>query len=407
MTQSLLILGRQPALGLAELERLYGAAALESVGTQAALMHVSSDRVAFARLGSSVKLCEVLKIIETTDWQTVQSQIVTTGSRLGAALPEGKIQIGLSAYDLKLSPAQLTAAGLELKKALRKLGRSVRLTPNQERALNSAQVWHNHLTGERGLELVLVKHGSRTILARTVAEQDIAAYTMRDRGRPKRDARVGMLPPKLAQTIVNLATGPANPLYGDVVLDPFCGTGVILQEATLMGFDIYGSDLEPRMVEYTDQNLMWLLGQPNCPVSRPPEYRDDPAWRYFSLEVGDATTHHWKYSPAFVASETYLGRPLTAIPSPAELQKIIGTCNVIIEKFLKNIGGQLRSGTTLCLAMPAWQTRSQHFVHLPLLDHLSNLGYNRIDFKHARPSELIYYRPDQVVGRELVVITRK
>jgi len=44
--------------------------------------------------------------------------------------------------------------------------------------------------------------------------------------------------------------------------------------------------------------------------------------------------------------------------------------------------------------------------HLPLLDHLEKMGYNRVSFEHASAEELVYYRPDQLVARELLVITR-
>jgi hypothetical protein len=45
--------------------------------------------------------------------------------------------------------------------------------------------------------------------------------------------------------------------------------------------------------------------------------------------------------------------------------------------------------------------------HLPLIDQISDLGYNRVSFEHAEPEDLIYYRSDQVVARELLVIVRK
>ncbi len=393
--QSVLLLGRQPALGRAELESLYGADTLQPVGGGAMLCSLPSSEIDFARLGGSIKLGMVLEIIDSTDWRQLQTAVIAAGVRLGQEIPEGKLQLGLSAYDLRVSVRQLTAGGLELKKALRAMGRSVRLAQNQELALNSAQVLHNHLTGGRGIELVLVRHESKTILARTVAEQDITAYTVRDRGRPKRDTFVGMLPPKLAQIIINLAAGQTVPSGNFTVLDPFCGTGVVLQEALLMGFSAYGTDLERRMVDYTSTNLGWLReSHPEMPG-------------FMSLEVGDATAHRWENKIAAVGTEAYLGQPFNAPPSSEKLNAVRQTCNLIIEKFLKNIGSQIKSGTRLCLAVPAWQVTSGHFVHLPLLDRLSDLGYNRIDFKHARASELLYYRPDQIVARELLVITRK
>src|SRR6185436_4415646 len=190
---------------------------------------------------------------------------------------EGKVKIGLSVFGLPISTQHLLRAGLELKKVCKKVGRSARIVPNTEPALSSAAVLHNNLTGDLGIELLLVKDGDKTWLAHTKAVQNIAAYARRDQNRPKRDARVGMLPPKLAQTIVNLATSATATDQEQIVLDPFCGTGVILQEALLMGYGAYGTDLEPRMVDYSRENLEWLEIH---------GHDDSPA-----LEVGDATAH--------------------------------------------------------------------------------------------------------------------
>ena len=412
MSDSLIILGRQPALGIAELESIYGAARIEPVSNQAALAHIEPADVAFARLGSAVKLCKYLTTLDTTNWKDIEKYLIQTSVERAPTVPEGKMHLGLSVYGLNVSPQSLLATGLRLKKAIqRETSKSVRLVPNKTADLNAAQVLHNKLLGETGWEFVAVQRGHQTLLGQTVDVQAIDAYAARDHGRPKRDAKVGMLPPKLAQTIVNLAVGDTDPLYGAVVLDPFCGTGVVLQEATLMGFDVYGSDLDPRMVDYTDKNLMWLLGQPGMPVRYSPEQAlppaDKPGWRYFRLEQGDATTHCWSPSPNFVASETYLGRPFTSAPTPEVLAQTISECNTILKKFLQNIHDQLSTPARLCIAVPAWQVKPGQFRHLPLIDQLEELGYNQIRFEHVPANELLYYRPDQLVARELLVITRK
>jgi len=397
--KTLCILGRQPAIGRAELESLYGADVLEAAGDTAVACALPAADIDFPRLGSTIKLGEYLGDIPNADWRTVQRELISLAVRRAQDLDEGKIQLGLSVYGLRVSKGQLTAAGLEAKKALRAAGYSVRLVPNQEPALSSAQVLHNHLAGERGLELLLVQHGNHVLVARTVAVQDITAYARRDQGRPKRDARVGMLPPKLAQTIVNLGAGRQTPAPDAVVLDPFCGTGVVLQEALLMGYGAYGTDLEPRMIDYSRQNLEWLTtyaarGQTSLPPNP-------------LLEVGDATTHQWTHPFAIVACETYLGRPLSSWPAADKLQDIVGTCNVILERFLQNLAAQTRPGTRACLAVPAWVSPSSRVQHLPLLDRLHSLGYNRVSFTGAEPADMVYYRPGQIVARELLVIIRK
>jgi tRNA G10 N-methylase Trm11 len=419
MDDSIVILGRQPALGLAELESLYGSENVRPAGTQAARLSVMPCNVDFARLGGAVRLCKLLSVQDTTDWRKIERFLVTVAPDHSQSMPEGKMHLGLSAYGLDITPERLLATGLTIKKAIRKEHeRSVRLVPNKDTELNTAQVIHNKLTNSNGWELIFVRDGDTTIIAQTLFVQDIESYTIRDRSRPKRDARVGMLPPKLAQTIINLATGNQefsdikSELSGEVclqpednqkihakratitVLDPFCGTGVILQEALLMGYSTYGSDLEKRMVEYTEANLEWLKE----------EYKTNDQYR---TEVSDATSHSWIPPINVVASETYLGRPFTATPSAEMLAQTAADCNLIIKKFLSNIQKQLKSGTRLCLAIPAWHTGQDNFKHLPLLDSLEVLGYNRVSFEHARNDQLLYFREGQIVARQLLVLTTK
>lgn len=398
--QSLVILGRQPALGLAELESLYGANTLRPIGREAACLDVPAADIQFSRLGGSIKLAKILTTLNTTNWQDIESYLTKTIPTHLQYVPEGKLRLGLSTYGLKVRPQEISATALRLKKLIKAEGRSVRIIPNKSAALNSAQVLHNQLTGPTGWELVLVRNSQQTVLAQTVAEQDIEAYAARDQNRPARDAKVGMLPPKLAQIIINLAHGTKSNLYiedrGDYLLDPFCGTGVLLQEAMLMDLPIVGTDIDPRMIEYSKANLEWLIDVTRSIV---------PPKGYYELAVGDATNHKWKISPTIVACETYLGKPLSSLPPRQILDKIMAECDEIHEKFLRNIGAQLQSGTRLCLAVPAWKTRSG-FLHLKTLANLDKLGYTRKKFVHVRNEELIYHRPDQTVARELVVLEK-
>lgn len=387
--KSLIILGRQPALGLAELESLYGAKVLCPVGPEAVLIDLEPNLIDFNRLGGSIKLTRVLAELPTTNWRDIEDYLVKTIGDQLKHVPEGKFKLGLSTYGLRVRANEINASALRLKKLIKAEGRSVRVVPNKTPALNSAQVLHNSLTGATGWELVFYRSGNKTILAQTVAEQDIEAYSRRDQNRPMRDAKVGMLPPKLAQIIINLTCPPT----GSTVLDPFCGTGVVLQEALLMGYAVYGTDLEPRMIEYSRANLDWLHQQRDGNFD-------------MRLEAGDATKHRWQMPSALVvAGETYLGKPLSKEPTPELLHTIMEECDRIHRGTLDNLHRQLPKGTRLCLAVPAWRVKNG-FKHLRTLDYLRELGYNRIELKFARASELIYFREDQLVARELVILER-
>lgn len=389
--QSICILGRQPALGLAEIERLFGAKVVASYGTQAALVRGKLKADALQRLGGSVKIGRVLATLPSKDWPSVEKFLRTAVVEYASYLPEGKVTFGLSAYGIKIDSRQVGKTALNLKKLVRETGRSVRIIPNSEVTLSSAQVIHNKLTTKNGLELLVVSNGAQTVLAQTIAVQDIEAYAARDQSRPSRDARVGMLPPKLAQIIINLA----NPSAGDTVLDPFCGTGVVLQEALLMGYAVYGSDIDERMVRYSRDNIeRWLL----------PKLSNSPS---VTIEQADATKARWEAAPLqCVASEVFLGQPLSQPPNPQKLSTIIKEVNALTTAFMHNIAGQLPKGAKLCLALPAWSDSRGQFTHLPLLDQITGMGYNRVSFVHVREQELLYHRPNQVVARELVVLEK-
>jgi hypothetical protein len=149
------------------------------------------------------------------------------------------------------------------------------------------------------------------------------------------------------------------------------------------------------MADYSKQNLVWLEQNFKSGLPEP------------KLEVGDATSFRWQPPIGAVASETYLGRPFTSKPDAEILAQTASECNTILKKFLANLFDQTQLGTRLCLAVPAWHTGDGNFKHLPLIDQIEALGYNRVDFEHASSKDLLYYRPGQIVARELLVLTRK
>jgi tRNA G10 N-methylase Trm11 len=397
----ILTLGRQPELGLAELAALYGNSNVQYLNNNIALIN-DIEQIDFKRLGGSTRLAEVIYRDNFTGWPKVFNEISSRITKIVHEIPEGKIRLGLSYFgDSSLSPQKLKSNSFQLKKHIKKSRESgsVRVVPNDTPVLSTAQVVNNQLTGKTGIEILIIKSRDEIILGRTTEVQNLKSYTIRDRGRPWRDARVGMLPPKLAQTIINLAAGSTNPGSSVNLLDPFCGTGVILQEALLMGFSVTGSDIEQKMVDYTSYNLDWLQeAQKDAPTTKETPRRD--------VSTADATKHLWSPTPDIVACETYLGRPLSHEPDQETLKKIMNDCDTIHQKFLKNLASQLKPNTRICLAIPAWFVKNRIY-HLKVLDIIAHLGYNRLQFNHFAPGDLIYHREGQIVGREIVVLVRR
>lgn len=161
-----------------------------------------------------------------------------------------------------------------------------------------------------------------------------------------------------------------------------------------MGYSAYGSDLSEKMVDYSTKNLAWLdqkyhTGHP-------------------TIELADATDHKWRKPINAVVAESYLGQPFSAPPSPAKLTEVRNNCNHIVGKFLNNLSSQLAAGTPLCIAVPAWRDKLGDLTHLPLTvdNELRKLGYNRVMLETTPSSNLIYSRENQVVTREILILTK-
>lgn len=384
------ILGRQPEISIAELEAVYGAERVKKISSQAAT--IDSDNFSIDNLGGTIKCGRVVSRVRSqkSDRHTLlqASKIITEKYAKNLSHSQKKITFGISFYGNKVDPRNIQKIGIILKNSLKKSGVSLRLIPNKTAALSTATSHNNKLgRSETKIEIIIVRAiNGYFLIAESRGTQNINSYTQRDRERPKRDAFVGMLPPKLAQIMINLSGAQS----GNYLWDPFCGTGTVLQEATLLSINAYGSDLSDKMIDYTSENMRWLEKT----------FSTNTAWQVFQADATSVKlTPEQKQQITHIACETYLGQPFSASPSPAKLKEVVGNCNHIISEFLKNIHDQIRPESTLCIAVPAWQNQHGQFTHLPLIKNLSKLGYQPITDK-----KLLYHRPDQVVAREIMIL---
>ena len=385
----LAILGRLEKLSLAELESVFSGVKLvktdfierganfrkktangEEFESKLALFS-SEEKPNISRFGGVLKFAEELP----NDFNSLVEFL--------AGLPEGKITLGVSDFCHGTTTHKAQCKALKLKALLRRRGRSVRVLENKSPILSTATSHHNQLAEKKNhVEIILTEFGNFNL----IGVQNISNYAKRDQARPARDAKVGMLPPKLAQILLNL-TG--NLPKGARILDPFCGTGVVLQEAFLSGLTPYGTDLNPRMVEYSRRNLQWI-GCDN-----------------FQVEVGDATNFNWSGEIDAVVAEGFLGTPMSMIPSDIKLKEEKIRCIEIVRGCLKNLTGQLKTDTPVVLAIPAWLRKTGKYEGLKILDEVEELGYNVVKFENVRQEELLYFRKGQIVAREIIVLRKK
>lgn len=158
-----------------------------------------------------------------------------------------KIVFALAAFGQKIP---LVEMGMRLKKTLSK-NASVRFLNAKNENIHAA-VFKKERLAKTHNEYVLLASPENFFFGRTIACQDIDAYTRRDFGK-ERDMNVGMMPPKLVQMMINFLSERTqkNGIY-----DPFCGLGTTLIEAANCGiYTVAGSDISVEMVKNSQKSF--------------------------------------------------------------------------------------------------------------------------------------------------------
>lgn len=258
------------------------------------------------------------------------------------------------------------------------------------------------LTGEGGAEIVIIKDGKSLWVGRTIAAQDPDAYTERDIKKPVRDTRSGLLPPKLAQILLNfgwMAAGGHSHQGQFTIYDPFCGTGVIPIEAVLRGWAVYGSDLSQKAVDGTETNLEWLRKTQKIKKSDVPS----TIWKQDSRKPFKLAGR-----PDAIVSETTLGPALTNRPTVADCKKYCAEADMLETEFLQNAAATL-PGVPLVVTWPVWYLKTGAIRLEKTWDKLEKIGYRVLPAPGFPATELerptiVYRRGDQFVGREIVIL---
>ena len=91
----------------------------------------------------------------------------------------------------------------------------------------------------------------------TIWVHDFKHWIKKDRFMPFVNAKAGMLPPKIARSMINLAPSDSWG-NGKVLVDPFCGSGGLLIEAGLIGLKSIGYDISEPILTKAKINLNYF-----------------------------------------------------------------------------------------------------------------------------------------------------
>ena len=371
-------LGNTPELSLLELEHLVEhklkliLPQIAKLSTEKELDLIKVQKQSGGLVKSFVQLTE----LQTDSTSEVESKIIDF-----LLSKSGKVTFSVSGLgDQNLSKINYS----NIKNELKKNKIRSRYIESGKQGLSAAVLLHQDVE-----EFVIINNEEKLVLAKTITVQNIDNWTKKDRRKPYFDRKKGMLPPKVARMMINIAlgfhTGKSNNL---TLYDPFSGSGTVLMEAMLLGLQIKGADLDKNSVEGTKNNLNWLIDQ----------YHLDSK---FSIILRDATQKFDNSETPFVdlmITEPFLGKPT---PKEKELPNIFKGLYRTYLGTLKNWTQILKTDSIIVIILPLVETKHKEYNLQKLIDKLPQLGYTTV----SQP--VIYSRPQAIVKRQIIFLKFK
>lgn len=264
--QYFFVLGNNPTLSIAEISAIFPNAKKEIINKDILIIKSEQDinpKNLIKKLGGTIKIGNIQN--EITDITNYKNILICAKNLIIINAIKGKFKFGISYYGNK--KINTNVVGMEIKKYLRGKKISCRWVTSKESTLSSVVVEQNKLTS-KGIEIILIKKDNNILIGKTLSTQPFKEISRRDYGRPARDDKSGMIPPKLAQIMINLTESPHKNNKDTILLDPFCGSGTILTEAMLLGYkNIIGSDISQIAINDTGINIEWIKKNYECQMT--------------------------------------------------------------------------------------------------------------------------------------------
>jgi tRNA G10 N-methylase Trm11 len=373
----ILELGRNIELSVAEIISVYGAECLVSIHSEYLVIE-TDENVDIDKLGGVVSVYKIATEVEGFLEEKDMINFVVNNL-------ESK-HIGIESNFL--SKSIIDNVLKRSKGVLKSKGKSVRFLMNTKTA---TILGSGFLKGK--VEVYgFFRFAGKVFVAALEGVQNIDAYSGRDFKKPYRDAKLGMLPPKLARTMINLA-GEGK------VYDPFCGTGTVLMEALVDKRQVLGSDIQQQNIFGTKENLDWLESRFGTNNSDAEVFVADA--RKISRSDFDV-----------VVTEGYLGKPKKGNESLIELRDEMQEIEDLYVDFLESLKNAVEKEVIVVVSVPVFVSNTKRIYCENLVEKLNSLGYsvsalipngNKLELE-AQDS-FLYKRKDQKVFRQIFRLT--
>jgi len=241
------------------------------------------------------------------------------------------------------------------------------------------------------------EHKGTIYFGLTTQEYDDHGVKKRDMKKPARRESLA-ISPRLSKILINLSGAKPR----DLLLDPFCGIGGILQEALIKKMNVHGIDKDKEATEGAKQNLKWLTSEYNIKNNKDtskarqhqeklkPQETVSVLGNYKIENIDSRKTPDLQF--AAIATETPLGKVLRKKPDNNEAEQIIQNFEAYIIPILRRLKQVKKPNAKIAITFPTIRT-----FHADAQKIANKTGLKI----YINP--ILESREDQFISRDIVV----
>jgi tRNA G10 N-methylase Trm11 len=403
MKQYIFLLGRTPDLSLAELRSVFMrlSAPFKLIQQADNIALVESIELPIEELnkilGGTVKIGSVIESLPLDSLPSLP-QLFTFEVLFNEFFSPDlkKVEYGVSIYTCGGKDENFhqatdihTTLTQSIKKELEKNGVKAHFPQIKETSLSSASVDKNRLL-RKGAEILIIVTQDQILVGKTHAVQEFESFSKRDFGRPVRDMKSGVMPPKLARMMINIAQVQSK----HTLLDPFCGSGTMVQEALALGYThIIATDKSEKAIRDTEKNTSWYREKIN-----PDTLNAEVDIRH--VDVKKISHVLDPNSIDAIITEPYLGPTLRKRLNPKQIKYAFTELTDLYLPAWKQFHSVLVPGGRVVMVLPAFQTSRTEYM--PILETVEKLGFQQETLSGGKRKSILVGSRRDYVQREIV-----
>lgn len=366
----LFVLGRDPGLSKAEIEAYFEGRdikldILDSNEKIAAIRLEGLNQKTINDLGGTIKIAEVISstnVIEEIE-QNLEKHDLYRGT-------SNKTEYYVTAYASRL--------GSIVEDYLKDYLKRIRVKAIQRKGPEPTKLVKKQEKGEV-LDIVVYKN----YIAKTIAVTNLKEIKQRDLGRPSVDY-MKVISIRLAKILINLSKVKEN----ELLIDPFCGSGTILQEALLKGINAIGIDNDKEAIKQSRENLEWLKKNYNIKAD----------YKLYNLDSKKISTAVKRIDGA--VTEPYLGPYIRKLPTIGQARHLVLELRELYYELIKEIHKVLKTNGRLVIIIPRIKTLEGKTVFIDFENIVKEAGY---EIAH-KPIQYGYSK--NKIGREIYILEK-